>query len=91
MLGLTGRAFSAPQSSGSHVRGGGEGSSREHTLKPIVTGSSVVGIKYRDGVMLAADTLASYGSLARYKVGCTCIGFSRGGRGGGGGGKGDIM
>lgn len=34
---------------------------------PIVTGASVVGLKYNDGVMIAADTLASYGSLARYK------------------------
>ena len=37
------------------------------TTQPIVTGSTVLGIKYRDGVMLAADTLASYGSMARYK------------------------
>jgi len=36
------------------------------TTSPIVTGASVVGIKYKDGVMLAADTLASYGSLARF-------------------------
>ena len=27
----------------------------------------MIGIKYQGGVMLAADTLASYGSLARYK------------------------
>ena len=38
-----------------------------HTQQPIVTGSTVLGIKYRDGVMLAADTLASYGTMARYK------------------------
>ena len=31
-----------------------------------VSGSSVFGIKYKDGVVLAADTLASYGSLARF-------------------------
>ena len=37
------------------------------TTQPIVTGTTVLGIKYRDGVMLGADTLASYGSLARYK------------------------
>jgi 20S proteasome subunit beta 7 len=37
------------------------------TQQPIVTGTTVIGIKYADGVMLAADTLASYGSLARYK------------------------
>mmetsp|Transcript_20814 Transcript_20814/g.30838 ORF Transcript_20814/g.30838 Transcript_20814/m.30838 type:complete len:258 (-) Transcript_20814:54-827(-) len=40
---------------------------RKNTLSPVVTGSSVLGLKYKDGVMLAADTLASYGSLARYK------------------------
>ena len=39
----------------------------KHTTQPIVTGTTVIGIKYEDGVMLAADTLASYGSLARYK------------------------
>ena len=38
-----------------------------HTQQPIVTGSSIIGIKYKDGVMLAADTLASYGTMARYK------------------------
>ena len=28
-------------------------------LQPIVTGATVVGVKYKDGVLLAADTLAS--------------------------------
>jgi 20S proteasome alpha/beta subunit len=37
-----------------------------HTQTPIVTGTSVLGVRYRDGIMLAADTLASYGSLARF-------------------------
>lgn len=37
-----------------------------HTSQPIVTGTSVLGIRYKDGVMLATDTLASYGSLARF-------------------------
>jgi 20S proteasome subunit beta 7 len=32
-----------------------------------VTGTSVIGLKYKDGVILAADNLASYGSLARFK------------------------
>ena len=36
------------------------------TQVPIVTSSSVLGVKYRDGIMLAADNLASYGSLARF-------------------------
>jgi 20S proteasome subunit beta 7 len=39
----------------------------KHTSQPIVTGSTVIGMKYNGGVMLASDTLASYGSLARYK------------------------
>jgi 20S proteasome subunit beta 7 len=37
------------------------------TQQPIVTGTTVLGIRFRDGVMLASDTLASYGSLARYR------------------------
>lgn len=55
-----------------------------HTQQPIMTGTSVLGLKYDGGVMLAADTLASYGSLARFddvqrlhKVGdLTCVGAS---------------
>lgn len=39
----------------------------QRTQQPIVTGTSVLGIKYKGGVMLAADMLASYGSLARFK------------------------
>ena len=31
-----------------------------------MTGTSVLGIKYKDGVVIAADNLASYGSLARF-------------------------
>lgn len=40
---------------------------RKHTTSPIVTGTSVVACKYNGGVMMAADTLASYGSMARFK------------------------
>jgi 20S proteasome subunit beta 7 len=39
----------------------------QRTTRPIVTGTSVLGIKYKDGVMIAADTLCSYGSMAKYK------------------------
>lgn len=39
----------------------------ERTSRPIVTGTSVLGIKYQGGVMLAADTLCSYGTMAKYK------------------------
>ncbi|KAK9366669.1 nucleophile aminohydrolase [Lipomyces kononenkoae] len=36
------------------------------TQQPSITGTSVIAIKYNNGVMLAADNLASYGSLARF-------------------------
>ncbi|KAK1324954.1 Proteasome subunit beta type-4 [Acorus calamus] len=34
---------------------------------PYVTGTSVIGIKYKDGILLAADMGGSYGSTLRYK------------------------
>ncbi|NWR39220.1 PSB4 protein, partial [Tachuris rubrigastra] len=34
---------------------------------PMVTGTSVLGVKFEGGVMLAADTVGSYGSLARFR------------------------
>ena len=37
------------------------------TNYPMVTGSSVVGIECSDCVLIAADTLGSYGSLSRFK------------------------
>ncbi|KAK9467060.1 nucleophile aminohydrolase [Lipomyces arxii] len=37
-----------------------------HTQQPSITGTSVLAIKYDSGVMLAADNLGSYGSLARF-------------------------
>ncbi|KAF7532762.1 hypothetical protein G7Z17_g13599 [Cylindrodendrum hubeiense] len=39
---------------------------KQNTQQPIVTGTSVVAIKFKDGVVIAADNLASYGSLARF-------------------------
>jgi len=39
----------------------------QRTQQPIVTGTSVLAITYKDGIMMSADTLASYGSLARFK------------------------
>lgn len=38
----------------------------KRTTSPMVTGGSILGIKYAGGVMVAADCLASYGNLARY-------------------------
>lgn len=40
---------------------------RKHTQFPTVTGTSVLGLKFNNGVMLAADTLGSYGSMARFR------------------------
>lgn len=36
-----------------------------HTLNPMVTGTFVLGVKC-NGVLIAADMLGSYGSLARF-------------------------
>ena len=38
-----------------------------HTQTPVNIGSSVMAIKYKDGVMLAADTSVSYGSMKKTK------------------------
>lgn len=37
-----------------------------NTQQPIITGTSVLGIKFKDGIILAADNLGSYGSLLRF-------------------------
>ncbi|GAB6032102.1 hypothetical protein CHUAL_010466 [Chamberlinius hualienensis] len=37
------------------------------TQNPIVTGTSVLGLVFDGGVVIAADTLGSYGSLARFR------------------------
>ena len=34
---------------------------------PMVTGTSVLGLKFEGGVVIAADMLGSYGSLARFR------------------------
>lgn len=38
-----------------------------HTSSPIVTGASVLAVKYADGVMLMADTMGSYGNMGMFK------------------------
>lgn len=43
------------------------GSSKQHTQNPFVTGTSVLAVKYNNGVMIACDTLGAYGSTKRYK------------------------
>ncbi|ABN66745.1 B-type subunit of proteasome [Scheffersomyces stipitis CBS 6054] len=37
-----------------------------NTQQPIITGTSVISVKFKDGVILAADNLGSYGSLLRF-------------------------
>ncbi|PHH89813.1 hypothetical protein CDD83_5219 [Cordyceps sp. RAO-2017] len=57
---------------------------KQNTQQPIVTGTSVVALKFKDGVVMAADNLASYGSLARFTdvkrlrpfAGSSVVGFS---------------
>ncbi|DBB18528.1 hypothetical protein WJX82_008712 [Trebouxia sp. C0006] len=44
-----------------------DGEPRKHTQTPYVTGTSVLGLTYKDGVMIASDTLGCYGSTKRYK------------------------
>lgn len=39
----------------------------QRTQYPYVTGTSVLALKYKDGVLMACDTLGSYGSTKRYK------------------------
>lgn len=39
----------------------------KRTTEPITTGTSILGLVYKDGVLLACDTLASYGSLAYWQ------------------------
>jgi len=40
---------------------------RTLTQSPIVTGASVLGMKFDGGVLIVADTLGSYGSMKRFK------------------------
>ncbi|KAL4712211.1 hypothetical protein ACJJTC_011072 [Scirpophaga incertulas] len=40
---------------------------RAHSQSPITTTTTVIGLKYDKGVVIAADTLGSYGSLARFR------------------------
>ncbi|XP_061996147.1 proteasome subunit beta type-4 [Rosa rugosa] len=44
-----------------------EASQSQRTPNPYVTGTSVVALKYKDGVLMAADMGGSYGSTLRYK------------------------
>eukprot|EP00047_Mylnosiga_fluctuans_P002437 m.224534 g.224534 ORF g.224534 m.224534 type:complete len:258 (-) comp11104_c0_seq1:50-823(-) len=39
----------------------------KHTTQPSVTGTSVLGLKFNGGVVVAADMCGSYGSLSRFQ------------------------
>lgn len=39
----------------------------QFTHSPMTTGTSVIGIQFKDGVAIVADNLGSYGKLARYR------------------------
>ncbi|KAL4486451.1 hypothetical protein ABPG72_018405 [Tetrahymena utriculariae] len=43
-----------------------ESQAKKHTLNPITTGSSVIGIAFNGGVIIASDTAISYGGMLRY-------------------------
>ena len=40
---------------------------RQRTQYPSTQGTSVLGVKFNGGVIIAADRLGSYGSLARFR------------------------
>lgn len=40
-----------------------EGKPINHLTSPIISGSTVIGIKFNGGVIIATDTLLSYGGL----------------------------
>lgn len=35
-----------------------------HTQSPVVTGTSVLGLKFKDGVIIAADNLGSFSHMS---------------------------
>ena len=41
--------------------------SKQHTLQAIVTGTSVLALKFNRGIAIGLDKLCSYGSLACYR------------------------
>lgn len=36
------------------------GGAKQHTQQPMVTGTSVVALKFKDGVIIAADNLGAF-------------------------------
>lgn len=44
-----------------------DGFGNQHSQAPVSTGTSVIGVAFDKGVIIAADQLASYGSMARFR------------------------
>jgi len=40
---------------------------KKYTTNPIYVGSSVIGMKFKDGVIIACDTRLNYGSIAKFQ------------------------
>jgi len=40
---------------------------KKYTTSPVYVGSSVIGMKFRDGVIIACDTRINYGNFAKYQ------------------------
>ena len=40
---------------------------KKATVSPMLTGGSVIAVKYSEGIIMCTDTLASYGSMAIFK------------------------
>jgi len=59
-----GHPYDFPGSSSSHGRAVQPAT---HTMSPMSTGSSVIAVMYDGGIVMAADKLASYGSMARFR------------------------
>jgi 20S proteasome subunit beta 7 len=36
---------------------------KAHTLVPYVTGTTIIALKYDQGIIIASDTICSYGSM----------------------------
>jgi len=58
-------AFPAP-SAGPRSQAAPKNKPDSRSQYPVTTGTSVIAVKYKDGVVMATDTMGHYGGLARY-------------------------
>ena len=45
-----------------------KGAAKQHTQQPMVTGTSVVALKFKDGVVMAADNLGAPSDLSSLRI-----------------------